>query len=106
MAKRQKPITPAERIRKSILLIRSQKVILDADLAELYGVETKALTRAMKRNIERFPADFMFQLTKSEFDGLRYQSGASNAGRGGKQFGKQFSATIRLRRIADGQGGL
>jgi phage regulator Rha-like protein len=53
--------------------------MLDADLAALYGVETKALVRAVKRNVERFPEDFMFQLTKSEFDNLRYQSGTSRS---------------------------
>ena len=53
---------------KTILLIRQQKVMLDADLAELYGVETKILVRAAKRNIDRFPTDFMFQLSKEEFD--------------------------------------
>ena len=55
--------------------------MLDSDLAELYGVETKALVRGVKRNIDRFPEDFMFQLTKAEFDGfLRYQNGASSWG--------------------------
>jgi hypothetical protein len=58
-------IVPAERIERSILLIRGQKVMLDADLAELYGVETRILVRNVKRNAERFPPDFMFQLTKS-----------------------------------------
>ena len=59
-------IIPIERIHKSILLIRRHKVILDRDLAVLYGVETKVLNQAVKRNIARFPADFMFQLTKEE----------------------------------------
>lgn len=54
---------PAERINSRILLIRGNKVMLDADLAELYEVETRALNQAVKRNRERFPADFMFQLT-------------------------------------------
>ncbi len=62
---------PLERITQSILLIRGHKVMLDADLAELYGVETGALTRAVRRNADRFPEDFMFQLTKQEFDQLR-----------------------------------
>jgi len=53
--------------------------MLDTDLAALYGVETKALVRAVKRNIERFPEDFMFQLTTPEFDNLRYQSGTSSS---------------------------
>ena len=56
-------IIPVERIERTILLIRGQKVMLDADLAELYGVETRALVQAVKRNIGRFPEDFMFQLS-------------------------------------------
>ena len=61
-----------------ILLIRGHKVILDADLAELYGVETKALTRAVRRNPERFPGDFMLQLSSEEFANLRRQYGTSS----------------------------
>lgn len=57
---------PAERIDRRILLVRGQKVMLDADLAELYGVETKALNQAVKRNSDRFPPDFMFRLTSKE----------------------------------------
>jgi hypothetical protein len=71
---------PVERIEKAILLIRGEKVILDSTLAEMYGVETKQLKRAVRRNINRFPSDFMFELTKEEFDGLRYQFGTSNRG--------------------------
>lgn len=71
-------MVPVERIEAAILLLRGQKVLLDADLAALYGVETKALVRAVKRNIERFPEDFMLQLTKAEFDSLRCQTGTSN----------------------------
>lgn len=56
-------LAPATRIENAILLIRGQKVLLNADLATLYGVETKVLVKAVKRNAERFPADFMFQLT-------------------------------------------
>lgn len=69
---------PTEVIEKKILLIREEKVMLDADLAELYGVETKMLVRAVKRNIERFPADFMIQLDMNEFDNLRFQFGTSS----------------------------
>ena len=58
--------TPALRIESRILVLRAQKVMIDADLAELYGVPTKALNQAVKRNAERFPADFMFQLTSAE----------------------------------------
>ncbi len=65
-------------IETKILLLRGQKVMLDADLAELYEVETKELNRAMKRNTERFPDDFMFQLSAEEFDNLRFQFGTSS----------------------------
>lgn len=71
-------ILPAEIIEKKILIIRGEKVMLDADLAELYGVETKMLIRAVKRNIERFPEDFMIQLDTNEFDNLRFQFGTSS----------------------------
>jgi len=74
----EKSLIPVERIEKAILLIRGQKVMLDADLAELYGVETKMLVRAIKRNMDRFPADFMFQLSKEEFDNLRFHFGTSS----------------------------
>jgi hypothetical protein len=67
-------LVPAERIDISILLIRGHKVILDADLALLYGVETRALVQAVKRNIERFPEDFMFRLTVKETQRSRSQS--------------------------------
>ncbi len=64
-------LIPSERIERSILLIRGQKVMLDSDLASLYEVETKRLVEAVKRNIERFPEDFMFQLTWEEAGILR-----------------------------------
>ena len=66
------------RVERSIRLIRGDKVILDEDLAELYGVENKQLIRAVKRNLDRFPADFMFQLTNQEFTILRCQFGTSS----------------------------
>lgn len=59
-------VIPIERIQQCILLVRSEKVILDKDLAKLYGVETRVLNQAVKRNLERFPNDFMFQLSKNE----------------------------------------
>lgn len=65
---------PVERIERSILWVRGQKVMLDRDLASLYGVKTRVLVQAVKRNIERFPEDFMFQLTSDEFEILRSQS--------------------------------
>jgi phage regulator Rha-like protein len=78
-------VVVVDRIAGAILLLRGEKVMLDADLATLYGVETKALVRAVKRNLDRFPEDFMFQLTKAEFDNLRYQSGTSSSW-GGRRF--------------------
>lgn len=66
MAKNSDSIVPVERIEKTILYIRKQKVMLDSDLAFLYGVETRVLNQTVKRNIQRFPHDFMFQLTKKE----------------------------------------
>ncbi|MEE8410155.1 MAG: ORF6N domain-containing protein [Myxococcota bacterium] len=75
---KSKALIPQQRIENAILLVRGQKVLLDADLAELYGVETKALVRAMKRNQDRFPADFMFQLSKQEFENLRSHFGTSS----------------------------
>jgi len=62
----EQSLIPIERVERSILLIRGEKVMLDADLAKIYGVPTKALNQAVKRNIDRFPDDFMFQLTKHE----------------------------------------
>jgi len=79
-------LMPMERIEQVILLIRSHKVMLDTDLAALYGVETRVLVQAVKRNIVRFPDDFMFQLTKEEHKVLRSQNViAKPEGRGGRQ---------------------
>jgi hypothetical protein len=80
LGEEMKPLVPIEAIEKKILLINGQKVMLDQDLAELYGVETKVLLRAVKRNLDRFPVDFMIQLTKEEFDNLRYNFGTSRWG--------------------------
>jgi hypothetical protein len=80
-------IVPIERIQQCIYLIRKHKVIFDADLAKLYMVETGALVRAVNRNIERFPSDFMFQLTEAEYKSfLRCQVGISKEGRGGRRY--------------------
>jgi hypothetical protein len=73
-ASRSTAVVPHERILRSIVLIREHKVLLDADIADLYGVETRALVQAVKRNRERFPADFMFQLDPDEFADLRSQN--------------------------------
>lgn len=75
-----------EVVEAKILLVRGQKVMLDSDLAALYRVETKALNRAVKRNGERFPEDFMFQLTLEETRSLRFHFGTSKEGRGGRRY--------------------
>jgi len=80
MTSRPLPI-PAERIEKAILLIRGQKVMLDSDLAALYGVETRVLKQAVRRNRKRFPSDFMFELTKEENRSLRSQNVILEPGR-------------------------
>jgi phage regulator Rha-like protein len=71
-------LIPSERIERCIYLIRGQKVMLDGELAALYGVETKVLNRAVKRNLDRFPVDFMFQLSAEEAESLRCQFGTLN----------------------------
>ena len=73
-------------IQNLIYEIRGTKVMLDSDLAKLYGVETFNLNKAVKRNLHRFPNDFMFQLTKEEYDALIFQNGISKKGRGGRRF--------------------
>ena len=77
-----KAIVPVELIERKIFLIRGQKVMLDSDLADLYGVETKVLLQSVKRNVTRFPADFMFQLTSNEDAVLRSQFVTLKKGRG------------------------
>ena len=79
-------LVPIEHIAQTILLIRNQKVLLDADLAELYGVITKRFNEQVKRNLARFPADFMFQLTEDEFTALRSHFATSNEKRGGRRY--------------------
>jgi len=78
--KSKSELIPVEAIAGKILLIRNQKVILDRDLAEMYGVETRVLNQAVKRNITRFPEDFMFQLSKEEYDNLKSQIVTSSWG--------------------------
>ena len=85
MGKATTSLIPAERIERSIVLLRGQKVMLDSDLASMYGVETKALTRAVRRNADRFPEDFMFQLSDEEFDDLRRHLGTSSSW-GGRRY--------------------
>jgi hypothetical protein len=71
---------PSEIIEKQIFLIRNQKVMIDKDLAKLYDVETFNLNKAVKRNVDRFPIDFMFQLTMEEFKNLKFHFGISRWG--------------------------
>jgi len=77
---------PVERIAAKIFLIRGTKVMMDRDLAELYGVETKVLKQAVKRNIDRFPSDFMFELTREEFQNWRSQFVTSKSDRMGLRY--------------------
>ncbi len=79
-----KAMVSVERIERPIYLIRGQKVMLDSDLAEIYGVQTKALKRAVNRNRARFPSDFMFQLTAKEYESLRRQIGTLKRGQHAK----------------------
>lgn len=79
-------IVPVELIERKIYLIRGQKVMLDSDLAELYGITTKVLVQAVKRNLKRFPSDFMFVLTNQEVASLRSQIVTSKIGRGGRRY--------------------
>lgn len=79
-------LIPVERIASRIYLLRGEKVMLDSDLAELYGVETKNLHKAAKRNQRRFPEDFMFQVTDEEGEILRFQIGTSSQEHGGRRY--------------------
>ena len=76
----KKALVPTEVIVTKIIFLRGEKVLLDRDLAELYGVETKQLKRAVRRNIKRFPEDFMFELSKEEWENLRCHFGTSSWG--------------------------
>jgi hypothetical protein len=78
-------IVPSERIEKAILVIRRQKVILDSDLAEVYDVETRRLNEQVRRNIDRFPQDFMFQLSPEEFANLKSHFAISSSIWGGRR---------------------
>jgi len=78
-------IAPEKRIIRAIMVIRGEKVILDSDLAALYGVETRRLNEQVHRNIDKFPEDFMFQLTREEFDNLKSQIATSSFGWGGRR---------------------
>ena len=102
-------LIPIERIAAQIYLIRGESVMLDADLASLYGFETKNLNKAVTRNPDRFPEDFMFRLTTKEWDALRFQIGTSNTGRGGRRYAPRvfteqgvamLSSVLRSKRAA------
>ncbi len=86
-------LIPIERIESKILVIREQKVLLDRDLAQLYDVETRRLVEQVKRNIKRFPAEFMFQMSKEEFENWRSQIAMSNSDKNGFK-----TSTIRFYR--------
>ncbi len=76
---------PIERVEQAIFVIRGERVIIDSDLAKLYGVTTARLNQQVRRNGERFPADFMFELTKGENESLMLQFATSKGGRGGRR---------------------
>lgn len=78
-------MTDSQIIQNKIFTVRDVQVMLDADLAELYGVETKQLNKAVSRNLDRFPQSFRFQLTQQEFDNLRFQNGTSSE-HGGRRY--------------------
>jgi hypothetical protein len=82
----QNAIVPPALISQKIFFVRGTRVMLDADLARLYGVATKNLNKAVKRNTSRFPSDFMFQLSPKELHSLGFQSGTSKPGRGGRRY--------------------
>jgi len=81
---------PIDQIQNMIYEIRGQRVMLDSDLAKLYGVETKVFNQSVKRNIRRFPDDFMFKLTSEEYEALRSQIVTSKEGKGGRRYQPLF----------------
>lgn len=86
MSKQIVSVIPGSSITARIYWIRGKRVMFDVDLAELYAVQTKSLNLAVRRNIERFPDDFMFQLSQKEMDALRFQNETSKKGRGGRRY--------------------
>ena len=87
----EKVVIPVDQIESIILLIRGQKVIVSRDLAQLYGVTTGNLNKAVKRNIDRFPNDFMFQLTAEEYKALKFQFGILEKGQHSKYLPYAFT---------------
>src|SRR5690348_614838 len=90
MAEKKSPtehlLVPVELVARRIYFIRGQRVMIDSDLAELYQVPTKSLNLAVRRNIDRFPEDFMFQLNEEESKNLRFQIETSSSGYGGRRY--------------------
>ena len=86
-----KGLVPIELIQSKIMVIRGEKVMIDQDLAELYGVETRVLKQAVRRKIERFPDDFMFELTRVEYNDLRSQFGTLKRGAHSKYLPMAFT---------------
>ena len=93
MAAKIASLIPVERIERAIVVLRGEKVMLDVDLAALYGVETGQLNRAVARNSKRFPLDFMFQLSEEEVEILKCQFGISSSGWGGRRRSRPFAFT-------------
>jgi hypothetical protein len=108
MAEQSVSLIPVERIERAILLVRGHKVILDSDLASLYGVRTKRLNEQVSRNRARFPPDFMFRLRVPEVAALRSQIATTTPGRGGRRYrpyvftehGALMAATVLNSRVA------
>ena len=103
-APKKTSLIPAERIKRSILLIRGQKVILDKALAVLYGVSTGNLNKAVSRNLDRFPSDFMFQLTRQELGDLKFQFGTSSWG-GTRKLPRAFTEQAKPAEATEGEVG-
>ena len=91
MSKEERAIIPTAHVQRLIISLRNENVMLDRDLANLYGVETKQLKRAVRRNIRRFPPDFMLELTKEEYHALRYQFGTLKRGEHSKYLPMAFT---------------
>src|SRR6266498_4227056 len=83
---RRRPSSAQKAVEERIRVVRGKQVVLDSDLAAFYGVETRRLTEQMKRNEERFPEDFVFQLSAEETEALRSQNAISKQGRGGRRY--------------------
>jgi hypothetical protein len=96
MSAKSKDLIPEKRILKIIMVIRGENVILDSDLAKLYDVETRRLNEQVRRNIEKFPDDFVFQLTKEEFENLKSQIATSSSGWGGLDLGSDHANCLNI----------